>query len=89
MKQMKILAEFQNTILLRVSVSLLAIFLFSFLNPFAVDKDSLFIGKVLVGALNIKAPTEFELFFDRNSWEVVITDSLQPRLQQQAWIGEK
>ena len=54
-----------------------------------MDNDSLFIGKVLVGALNIKAPTEFELFFDRNSLEVVITDSLQPRLQQQAWIGEK
>ena len=77
------MAEFQNTILLRVSVSLLAIFLF-LERPFAVDNDSLFIGKVLVGALNIKAPTEFELFFDRNSWEVVITDSLQPRLQQQA-----
>ena len=88
MKQLEILAEFQNTILLRVSVSLLAIFLF-LERPFAMDNDSLFIGKVLVGALNIKAPTEFELFFDRNSWEVVITDSLQPRLQQQAWIGEK
>ena len=54
-----------------------------------MDNDSLFIGKFLVGVLNIKAPTEFELLFDRNSWEVVITDSLQPRLEQQAWIGEK
>ena len=75
MKQLGILAEFHNTILLKISVSLLAIFLF-LERPFSVDNDSLFIGKVLVGVLNIKAPTEFELFFDRNSWEVVITDSL-------------
>ena len=44
---LRFLTEFHSTFLLKISVSLLAIF-FWFLDPFLVDNGALFIGKALV-----------------------------------------